>query len=49
MKERKKDNKKAIKKAYISPKIEKHRALSVVSGTGCNSYNSRTTAYSYYY
>jgi len=39
------------KKNYEKPVIEKHKAISVISGSGssCNSYSSKTSGTTYYH
>jgi hypothetical protein len=39
------------KKAYVKPQIEKHKAISIISGSGggCSFYNSRTRNSVYYH
>ncbi len=41
------ENKK--KKPYEKPIVEKHKALALVSGSGCDTYTSRTTWLDDYY
>ena len=43
---------KKTKKTYVTPKITKHKAIAVISGSSsssCNSYSSRTSGGVYYY
>jgi hypothetical protein len=37
------------KKVYQKPEAKKHKSAALISGSGCNSYSSRTSGNSYYY
>ncbi|MBN2144752.1 MAG: hypothetical protein JW774_09030 [Candidatus Aureabacteria bacterium] len=45
----KKTEKKAEKKEYTKPKIEKHKSIVKISGSGCSSYSSRSDGSLYYH
>lgn len=47
VKEKKKAKK--AKKVYVSPEIKKHKAASIVSGTGCSYYSERVGGGTYYW
>jgi hypothetical protein len=37
------------KKNYVKPLAQKHKAVSLISGSGCNSYSSRSSGTVYYH
>lgn len=43
------EEKKAEKKVYETPEIKKHKAASIVSGTGCSYYSERVGSEGTYY
>jgi len=47
VKEKKKAKK--AKKVYVPPEIKKHKAASIVSGTGCSDYSERESGGTYYW
>lgn len=40
---------KAKKEVYVAPEIQKHKAASIVSGTGCSYYSERVSGGTYYW
>ncbi len=43
------EEKKVEKKVYETPEIKKHKAASIVSGTGCSYYSERVSGGTYYW
>ena len=43
------EEKKTEKKVYETPEIKKHKAASIVSGTGCSYYSERVSGGTYYW
>ncbi len=39
----------SAKKTYKPPEVKKHKSVAVVSGSGCSSYNSKSSGGMYYH